>query len=200
MLVTTGGATMAGTNRTSWPTLEPVLDTAPPPRRTSRMLGAASRVWHGVHHLVREMTKFATVGGIGFVFDLVIFNALLFTGPGGNGPLHDSPLWAKTISMVAATAVTYTGNRMWTFRHRARTGLTREYTLFFLLNGVGLGIALGCLWFSRYVLELSGPLADNIAANVVGLALGSLFRFFSYRTWVFPSPESRQSVESRHSV
>ncbi|WP_205740677.1 GtrA family protein [Haloactinopolyspora alba] len=169
-----------------------MLETAPPPRRTSRLLGAATRVWYGLHHLIREATKFATVGGVGFVVDLVIFNALLFSGADGRGPLHDSPLWAKTVSVAAATAVTFTGNRLWTFRHRARTGLAREYSLFFLLNGIGLGIALGCLGFSRYVLGLSGPLADNIAANVVGLGLGTLFRFWSYRTWVFPSHESRR--------
>jgi putative flippase GtrA len=63
--------------------------------------------------------------------------------------------------------------------------------LFFLLNGVGLGIALACLGFSRYVLGLSGPLADNLAANVIGLALGTLFRFWSYRRWVFPDPSRR---------
>lgn len=163
-----------------------MLDTVPPSRRTRRLLGAASRVWYNLHHLVREGAKFATVGGIGFVVDLVIFNLLLFNGD-GTGPLHDSPLWAKTISVVAATAVTYAGNRLWTFRHRARTGLAREYSLFFVLNGVGLGIALACLGFSRYVLGLSGPLADNISANVVGLMFGALFRFWSYRTWVFPA-------------
>jgi putative flippase GtrA len=173
-----------------------VLDTAPPPRRTSRLLGAVSGVWYGLHHLIREAAKFATVGGIGFVVDLAIFNALLFWGDDGIGPLHDSPLWAKTLAVVGATSITYTGNRLWTFRHRARTGLAREYTLFFVLNGVGLGIALACLGFSRYVLGLSGPLADNIAANVVGLLLGTLFRFWSYRTWVFPArPQVQPQIQ-----
>lgn len=149
-------------------------------------MGAALRVWYRLHQLIREGLKFATVGGAGFLVDLTVFNALLFSG--GKGPLHDQPLWAKTIAVVAATGITYTGNRLWTFRHRARTGVAREYGLFFLLNGVGLGIALACLGFSRYVLHLSGPLADNISANVVGLLLGTLFRFWSYRTWVFPAP------------
>jgi hypothetical protein len=30
-------------------------------------------------------------------------------------------------------------------------------------------------------------LADNISANVVGLALGTAFRFWSYRKFVFPA-------------
>ena len=63
--------------------------------------------------------------------------------------------------------------------------MRREYVLFFVLNGVGLLIALGCLWFSHYALGLTSRLADNISANVVGIGLGTLFRFWSYRKWVF---------------
>jgi putative flippase GtrA len=164
-----------------------VLDTAlQPPERAPAPVRTVFRLWYQLHHLIRESVKFATVGSFGFVVDIAIFNALMYSG--GEGPLHDRPLTAKTISVLLATVVTYTGNRHWTFRHRARTGVAREYTLFFLLNGVGLGIALVCLAVSRYVLDLSGPVADNIAANVVGLALGTTFRFWSYRTWVFPAP------------
>jgi putative flippase GtrA len=168
----------------------PVLDTLTNSlRRRPAPVMAALRLWRGLHQLIRESLKFATVGSVGFVVDLLVFNALLYAG--GAGPLNNKPLTAKTISVVVATLVTYAGNRAWTFRHRARTGFAREYGLFFLLNGVGLGIALCCLGISRYVLELSGPLADNVAANVIGLGLGTLFRFWSYRRWVFREPTLR---------
>lgn len=157
-----------------------------PPRGVTGLVSAAFGVWYQLHQLLREGVKFFAVGSAGFVVDLVVFNLLMYGG--GVGPLHGQPLVAKTLAVVVATGVTFAGNRGWTFRHRARTGLTREYTLFFAFNAVGLGIALACLAFSRYVLDLSGPLADNISANVVGLVLGSLFRFWSYRTWVFPAP------------
>jgi putative flippase GtrA len=149
-----------------------------------RLVQTGFRLWYQLHQLLRESIKFATVGSVGFVVDIVIFNALLY----GAGPLNDKPLTAKTVSVIVATAVTYTGNRHWTFRHRSRPGVAREYPMFFLLNGVGLGIALACLATSRYVLGFSGPLADNVAANVIGLGLGTLFRFWSYRKWVFPEP------------
>ena len=148
-----------------------------------RLLQGAFTLWYQLHLLIRESVKFATVGSFGFVVDIAVFNALLY----GGGPLHDKPLSAKTVSVVVATIFTYAGNRHWTFRHRARTGVRREYPLFFLLNGIGLGIALTCLATSRYVLGFSGPLADNISANVIGLLLGTLFRFWSYRKWVFPA-------------
>ncbi|NDL57490.1 GtrA family protein [Phytoactinopolyspora mesophila] len=149
------------------------------------MLRRALRSWYRLHRIVREGLKFATVGSVGFIVDIGLFNLLLFAG--GQGPLHDQPLLAKTLSVTAATIVTYAGHRLWTFRHRARVKLARGYPLFFLFNGLGLGIALACLGVSRYVLGLSGPLADNISANVVGLAIGTLFRYWAYRTWVFPA-------------
>jgi len=63
-------------------------------------------------------------------------------------------------------------------------GFFQSHWLLFILLG-GLLIAAGCLSFSRYILDLHTALADNIAANVVGLGLGTLFRFWSYRKWVF---------------
>ena len=51
-----------------------------------------------------------------------------------------------------------------------------------------MGIALACLWISHYVLGFASPLADNIATNVIGLALGTAFRFTLYRFWVFRGP------------
>lgn len=134
-----------------------------------------------------EVTRFLLVGGLGFVVDVFVFNLLRFdAGLGdGEGVLVDKPLTAKIISTVLATIVTYAGNRSWTWRHRQRSGYVREYVLFFALNGVAMGIAVATLGISHYVLGFTSPLADNIAANVVGLALGTAFRFWSYRRWVF---------------
>jgi putative flippase GtrA len=57
-------------------------------------------------------------------------------------------------------------------------------------------ISVGVLWVSHYVLGFTSPLADNISANVVGLGLGTLFRFWSYRRWVFPAiPEGTAEHE-----
>jgi putative flippase GtrA len=128
--------------------------------------------------LVRELMKFGTVGAVAFVVDVGLFNLILHR--------TDKPLTAKAIAVVVATTVAYAGNRYWTFRRRGRSGVGREYILFFLLNGVGLVIALSCLAVSHYVLGFTSRLADNIAANVIGLGLGTAFRFLSYRRWVFP--------------
>jgi len=143
--------------------------------------------YYRLGHLIRELMKFGVVGGVAFVVDIGLFNLLLHA--------TDKPLTSKTISMVAATTVSYAGNRTWTFRRRSRSGIRREYALFFVLNAVGLIIALTCLAISHYALGFTSTLADNIAANVVGLALGTAFRFWSYRRWVFP--ELREGSEGR---
>ena len=136
-----------------------------------------------VEHLIHELAKFGVVGAVAFVVDIGVFNLLR------HGAMEDKPLTAKVISTVLATTVAFAGNRQWTFRHRERSSVRREYVLFFGLNGVALAIALGCLGISHYVLNFTSPLADNISANVVGMALGTMFRFWSYRRFVFTAPQ-----------
>lgn len=135
-------------------------------------------LYYRLGSIVRELLKFGVVGSVAFVVDVGLFNLLLH--------LTNKPLTSKTVAVVAATTVAYAGNRHWTFRRRGRSRISREYVLFFLLNGVGLAIALSCLAVSHYVLGFTSRLADNIAANVIGLGLGTVFRFLSYRRWVFP--------------
>ncbi len=137
-----------------------------------------------VGHLVEEVAKFGVVGIVAFVVDVGVFNLLRFHS--SNALLNEKPLTAKIISTILATLVAYVGNRFWTFRDRDRVGGKRELVLFFVLNAIGLAIALGCLVLSHYVLGFTSPLADNISANGIGLVLGTMFRFWAYRRWVFP--------------
>jgi putative flippase GtrA len=149
--------------------------------------GLIRQLWDRFGHLVHELGKFGTVGGIAFLCDLALFN--LF-----NEAFGWEPLISKTVSTVIAASIAFVGNRFWTWRHRERSGLRREYLLYFFFNAVGLGIALACLGISHYGLGSIWPnvfqttLADNISAQLVGTALGTLFRFWSYRRFVFVAP------------
>ncbi|MGH1563425.1 GtrA family protein [Mumia sp. DW29H23] len=133
---------------------------------------------------VREVGAFGVVGLAGYLTDVAVFNLLRYAGD--PGLLEDRPLTAKVISVAVAMVVTYLGNRQWTWRGRSTHTVRREVALFVLMNGIGMLIAVGCLAFSHYVLGLDSALADNISANVVGLSLGTLFRFWAYRRFVFP--------------
>ena len=150
---------------------------------------ALQRVHDRLGHLVRELVKFGMVGVVAFVVDVGLFNLLLHQ--------TDKPLTSKTLSTVVATTVAYAGNRLWTFRRRSRAGVGREYTLFFLLNGVGLAIALGCLATSHYLLGFTSRLADNIAANVVGLGLGTAARFWAIREFIFLHPHKAARLREK---
>lgn len=140
-----------------------------------------------------EFAKFGMVGLVALVIDIGLFNILRFAG--GEGPMYDKPLTAKVVSVIVATTASYFGNRYWSFRDRGRTSVKRELPLFFLLNGIAMLIAVGCLWVSHYVLGFDNVIADNISANVVGLAAGTMFRFWSYRRFVFPAVDKGTAAE-----
>jgi putative flippase GtrA len=135
------------------------------------------------HVLVHEVAKFGIVGAFNYVLDVGLFNALVL------GPLDHRPLTAKTISTVVAVTSSYFLNRHWTFSHRVSTGHPRELAIFVLLSGIGLAMTLGCLAFSEYVLDQHSLLARNIAGNVIGVAVAMVFRFWSFKRWVFLPPE-----------
>ncbi len=145
--------------------------------------GLIGRLRAAMALVVREGLKFGVVGAVAFVVDTGLFNLLLHVGE--SPVLQEKPLTAKVVSVSVATLVAWLGNRYWTFRRRRRSAVPRELVLFAVVNVGGLLLALVPLGVSRYVLGLDSPLADNIAANVVGLALGTVFRFVMYRTYVF---------------
>jgi putative flippase GtrA len=132
---------------------------------------------------VSELAKFATIGVAGFVADVGVFNLLRFAG--GAGPLFEYPLTAKVISSCLGIVIAWLGNRYWTYARQRRANIPHELFHFVVVCAIGIGISLGCLWVSHYGLGLRSPLADNVAANVVGLGLATGFRFWAYRTHVF---------------
>jgi putative flippase GtrA len=151
--------------------------------------------------LVREMLKFGVVGAVAFVIDLGGYNILVFgphlRGLFGDqltaGVLHDKPLTARVISATLATLVAWLGNRQWTFRHRRNRQATHELALFVFFNVVAMVIAVACLGVSRYGFDLHTQLADNIT-NIIGIGVGTLFRFWSYRRFVFAGDALREPV------
>ncbi|MBB6170067.1 putative flippase GtrA [Nocardiopsis mwathae] len=138
--------------------------------------------------LIHELAKFGTVGGVAFVVQVATTN-LLWTVFGM------SALLGQALGTVVATIAAFIGHRHWTFNTRARTGLAREYVLFFIMNGVGLLIQLGCVWTTVHLLGLDGALARNISGNIIGVGLGTLFRYWSYRRWVFPAKPNQPTAD-----
>ncbi|UWX96827.1 GtrA family protein [Arthrobacter zhaoxinii] len=138
-----------------------------------------------VRAIVRRLGSFSAVGAVAFVVDVGLFNILSAT------LVPDQPIVAKTISVLAATTVSWLGSRYLTFRKLRTRSIRSETLLFALTNLVGLLISTGCLYISHYVLDFRSTFADNISGNVVGIALGNIFRYFAYRYVVFNGPSDR---------
>lgn len=132
--------------------------------------------------LLPQLAKFGAVGALGVLVNLVVFNAMLST------PLarsHWGAIVATIVANVVAIGTNYVGNRYWAFASDRRANVTREGLEFLVVSIAGLVIPVVCVYVSRFVLGFDTRTADNIANNVVGLALGTVFRFAFYRWWVF---------------
>src|SRR5712691_6387623 len=127
--------------------------------------------------LIPELAKFGLVGLAGSVVDL-----------GGAAYLHGGvglePLVSKGLSITAATVLTYLGSRFWTFRHRVNQALLREGILFAALNLIGLAIAECVIALITSALAMKRTLA-YYAASLACTGFGTIFRYFSYKKWVF---------------
>jgi putative flippase GtrA len=146
----------------------------------ARLIAFARFMWE---KLMRYALKFGVVGLAGYVTDVGIFN-LLRVGF-SHVPTFDEPIVPKIISVTIATLVTWFGNRYWTFREHRRKNYLLELLEFGAVALGGLLIGLLCLWVSHYVLGFDNIVADNISGNVIGLFLGTAFRFLLYRFWVY---------------
>jgi putative flippase GtrA len=133
-----------------------------------------------------ELVRFGLTGGAAYVADVLVFNVLLL----GTGM---SPGWSKVLASVVAIAVAFTGSRWFTWRDRRSEHIWREYALFVLFSALAAGIQYLCLVITHDVVGWTSPLADNLSANVVGMALATAFRFWTFRSYVFPAMDAAEA-------
>ncbi|MFE2289075.1 GtrA family protein [Streptomyces sp. NPDC059443] len=133
-----------------------------------------------VRALVRELARFGAVGGLGVLVNLGVFNLI-------RSVTDLQVVRASVIATLVAIGTNYLGFRYFAYRDRAdRTGSgrTRELGLFIAFSAIGLVIENGILYAATYGFHWDGPLASN-CFKFAGIGLGTVFRFWSYRTWVF---------------
>ncbi|OQD55650.1 hypothetical protein BM536_014120 [Streptomyces phaeoluteigriseus] len=142
-----------------------------------------------LRRLTRELAKFGAVGGAGLLVNLGVFNLVR----------HVTDLQvvrASVIATVVAIAFNYVGFRYFTYRDRDKGGRTKEMTLFLLFSVVGLVIENGLLFLATYGFGWDSPLQSNVF-KFIGIGVATLFRFWSYRTWVFKAIPLRGAAEAR---
>jgi putative flippase GtrA len=138
-----------------------------------------------VRRILGEVLRFLAVGGLATVVSFVGFNVLVHGLLIDSAPLHDRPIPAFVVVNLAAGVVAYVGMKAYAFRDREAEDTAGGIVRFFTLGALTMLIPGLCLWISRYVLHLSGPVSDNVAANVVGLGLSAGTRFWVFRRFVF---------------
>jgi putative flippase GtrA len=132
--------------------------------------------------LTYEFAKFAVIGVAGVFITNGVYELLFIN-------LGMGPVKSTTIATIVAAIATYLGNRYWSFRARQHTGAVREVIIFAVLNGIGLLMQDAAVAFNYYLLDLGhNKLADFVALNT-GIALATLFRFWSYRRFVWIAPQ-----------
>jgi putative flippase GtrA len=138
--------------------------------------------------------KFGLVGVLNTLLNLAVFNALLIT-------VHEvGRVKANFVATAVATVFAYVLNRYWTFKHRpSEHSRSREFLLFGFFNVVGLGIETTLIGGTVYVIGTSTIVAVNIA-KIMGLVLGTIFRFWAYRTFVFRPAAAPAAAESESLV
>ncbi len=141
--------------------------------------------------LFRELVKFGAVGGAGVVVNFAVFNLVRHW-------TEVPVVRASIIATVVATGTNYLGYRYFTYRDRDKQGRTKELTLFLLFSAVGLVIENGLLYVATYGFHWDSPLQSNVF-KFLGIALATLFRFWSYRTWVFRTLPAREAIETAES-
>lgn len=120
---------------------------------------------------------FGVVGVVNIFVNLLIYN--LLTDVWGLAVVRSS-----IIATVISTTSSYFMNRYWSFSHRARSGLRREYVLFFTINGFATALESAVVAFVEYGLGLTDPISRNVA-KLIGIGLGTVVRFIAYKRWVF---------------
>ncbi|MEU0209462.1 GtrA family protein [Streptomyces canus] len=141
--------------------------------------------------LYREIAKFGMVGASGFVVNLAVFNLIRTV-------TDWQTVRASVLATVVAILSNYLGLRYFAYRNRAqedRNSRRKELTLFLLFSAIGLVIENSVLYATTYGLGWDGTLATNVS-KFLGIGVATLFRFWSYRTWVFRTAGSRETAGS----
>jgi putative flippase GtrA len=129
--------------------------------------------------LLKELTAFGAIGAIALVIDISIFAWLAPHGA----------IKAKAVSTAVSTTFAYFGNRHLSFSHRARTGLGRETSFFFGINLITLVFSELVIALFVYPLHYAHGSGVVFVVNLATIAIGTVFRFWSYKRFVFLHPD-----------
>jgi putative flippase GtrA len=133
--------------------------------------------------------KFATVGAIGSVIDILIMNLLTHL-------LNMRLVYAGTISLICAIISNFMLNRFWTYPDSRSRPFLHQLSMFFLVNLMGIVFRIPILHFLEPVMagafermvHLAPDSAEILAKNAtLAFAIGvvMIWNFFINRYWTY---------------
>lgn len=133
--------------------------------------------------------KFATVGAIGSVLDIVMMNFLTHL-------FNMRLVYAGTVSLICAIISNFLLNRYWTYPDSRTRHFLHQLSMFFLVNLVGIAFRIPILHFVEPVMagafeqmaHLSHASAEVLARNAtLAFAIGvvMIWNFFINRYWTY---------------
>lgn len=134
---------------------------------------------------VVQIAKFVLIGVLATLFDLIVFRSLGWvSGLSTKG----SRTTFKGISFLGATLAKYWGNKFWAFEQAEMKGAEKEFTQFFIVTLMGLGINVGAFYL---FVNIIGPLFgipfevwETLGVILAALAV-SVWNFVGYKFIVF---------------
>jgi putative flippase GtrA len=136
--------------------------------------------------LLKELSAFGLIGALAFVIDIGLFAWLSSYGA----------LKAKAVSTAVSTTFAYFGNRYLSFSHRARTSLGRETSFFFGINLVTLIFSELTIALFVYGFGYGHTSTMVFVVNIATIGLGTVFRFWAYKRFVFLNPDKVHSPDA----
>jgi putative flippase GtrA len=149
--------------------------------RVSSSPSLAGRLGTTWRLLLKELSAFGIVGVVCFFIQVGLFQVLY-------AHLHVGAVTSNVAANVVSMTVAYFAHRYWSFSHRGRTSMAREYVLFAVINGATVLLGIGLIALVRYGLHQDSALMLQ-AANIASIVLGTAVRYVGYRQWVFPAQD-----------
>jgi len=132
-----------------------------------------------------QLAKYLLIGVLATILDLGILNGLILVSGVATGVAYAV---FKGITFLIATSAKYFGDKFWAFEKMEKTGMGKEFSQFFFVTLIGLGLNVGIASFVVNGIDPQFGLTANNWGTVGGIAAAfgvMAWNFIGYKFFVF---------------
>ena len=168
--------------------------------------------------LLKQILRFAVVGGISFVVDFVITNvvALLIRNIGFNATI--AAMMGALVGFIVSIIVNYLLSMHWVFTRKDDMNRGKEFIIFVILSLIGLGlnelIILGCMYlinnvgwcgaFTQWCLDVVNHFLDmtfdgmaTAGSKIIATAVVMVFNFVTRKIFLEKKEDDNTSEDAK---